>query len=140
MKKILLSLLISFSSLTFAENNHTPLNMTENENAYFLSFSIPEKQLVALIKAAERHNIPIYIRGLINDNLDQTAKAILYLAQKYDVKGVLVDPTRFNYYDIKVVPALVKKCGNKFDVIFGNGNIEQSLELMDKEGECKNDK
>ncbi|NNH97761.1 type-F conjugative transfer system pilin assembly protein TrbC [Pasteurella multocida] len=114
--------------------------MTENEKAYFVSFSIPEPQLVAVMKSAERHDIPIYIRGLIGDNLDQTAKAILYLAQKYDVQGVLVDPNRFSYYDINAVPALVKKCGDKFDVIFGNGKIEQSLELINKEGECKNDK
>ncbi|WP_205884304.1 type-F conjugative transfer system pilin assembly protein TrbC [Pasteurella multocida] len=139
MKRLLLFLL-SFSGLVFAENNHAPLNMTENEKAYFVSFSIPEPQLVAVMKSAERHDIPIYIRGLIGDNLDQTAKAILYLAQKYDVQGVLVDPNRFSYYDINAVPALVKKCGDKFDVIFGNGKIEQSLELINKEGECKNDK
>jgi len=42
-----------------------PLEDKENELAYFVSFSIPEKQLVTLIREAEQHEIPVYIRGLM---------------------------------------------------------------------------
>lgn len=114
-----------------------PLDMSNSELAYFVSFSIPEEQLVNLIKMAERNNIPVYINGLINDSMKKTAKAILYLVNKYSIKGVLVDPYRFEYYGIKSVPALVKKCNEKFDVLFGNLNIEQGLEIINKEGDCK---
>lgn len=114
-----------------------PLNLSDKELAYFVSFSIPEKQLVAVMKEAESYNVPIYLNGLINNDINATAKAMLYLARKYDVKGVLVDPTRFNYYQITAVPALAKKCGNKSDVIFGNTNIKQLLEIMKEEGDCK---
>lgn len=114
-----------------------PLNLSENEMAYFVSFSMPEAQIVAAIKSAERNNIPVYINGLIGESMPKTAKAMLYLVQKHKVKGVLVDPMRFNYYGIASVPALAKKCGNKFDVVFGNANVEQLIELIDSEGDCK---
>lgn len=123
----------------YAEDSHSsaPLNLSENEMAYFVSFSIPESQLVLAIKSAEQLNIPVYLNGLINNSMDKTAKAMLYLAQKHNVQGVLVDPTRFSYYGIESVPALVKKCGNEFDVIYGNVEIKQLLETIEKEGNCK---
>lgn len=114
-----------------------PLDLSENEMAYFVSFSMPEKQIVSAIKAAERNGIPVYINGLVDNSMQKTAKAILYLVQKYQVRGILVDPMRFNYYGISSVPALAKKCSNKFDVVFGNAEIEQLIELIDSEGECK---
>lgn len=114
-----------------------PLNKVDNETVYFVSFSIPETQLVAVMKEAERNQLPIYIRGLINDNMKSTANAIQYLVQKHGISGVNIDPVRFDYYGIKAVPALVKKCGNKFDVVYGNGSINHALELIENEGDCK---
>ena len=115
----------------------SPLNLSENEMAYFVSFSMPEQQIVSAIKSAERHHIPVYINGLIGNDMTKTAKAMLYLVQKYQVQGVLVDPVRFTHYGITSVPALVKKCGSQFDVVFGNAKIEQLMTLIETEGDCK---
>lgn len=122
---------------TYAEERREPLDKVENETVYFLSFSIPETQLVAVMKEAERNQLPIYIRGLIKNDMKTTANAIKYLVQKHGIKGVNIDPMRFDYYGIEAVPALVKKCGNKFDVVYGNGSINHALDLIEQEGECK---
>lgn len=138
MEKYLFSIfLLFFSGIVKSEISSTPLDHNENETVYFVSFSIPEKQLVTLIQSAEKLNIPVYIRGLVNNDMRATTKAILYLAQKYNIQGVLIDPLRFDYYQINSVPALVKKCGDKFDVVFGNVNLEQSLNLIKSQGDCK---
>ncbi|HDX1172876.1 TPA: type-F conjugative transfer system pilin assembly protein TrbC [Pasteurella multocida] len=136
---IILFALFDFNKSYANENfdDVKPLDISKSELAYFVSFSIPEEQLVNLIRMAERKDIPVYINGLINNSMKQTARAILYLVNKYNIKGVLVDPYRFEYYGIKSVPALVKKCDQDFDVLFGNLNIEQSIEIINQEGDCK---
>lgn len=131
----IISLGLCFQS--YAEERKEPLNKVENEVVYFLSFSIPEIQLVAVMKEAERNQIPIYIRGLINNDMKATANAIKYLVQKHGIKGINIDPVRFDYYGVKAVPALVKKCGSNFDVVYGNGSINHALELIEQEGDCK---
>lgn len=138
--KIILLLFLLFSRGIMANSliqDIRPLDSNENEIGYFLSFSIPEKQLVTLIKGAENKNIPVYIRGLVRNDMRATTKAILYLATKYNIKGVLVDPLRFDYYGVDTVPALVKKCGDKFDIIFGNVDIGQALNELELKGDCK---
>lgn len=52
----------------------------QNEKAYFLSSSIPEKTLVALMQSAEKNQVPVYFRGLISDSMEKTAKYIQYLS------------------------------------------------------------
>lgn len=121
----------------YAEERREPLNKVENETVYFVSFSIPETQLVAVMQEAERNQLPIFIRGLINNDMKTTANAVQYLVQKHGIRGVNIDPMRFDYYGIKAVPALVKKCGSQFDVVYGNGSINHALDLIEREGVCK---
>lgn len=134
MKKIFYILLIFLTGNAVA---HEPQGLSDNELGYFVSFSIPETQLVTLIRTAEKRSIPVYLNGLVNNTIEDTAKVIMYLSLKYGIQGVLIDPIRFDYYGIKSVPALVKKCGQNFDVVFGNLDIEQSLELIKSEGDCR---
>ena len=109
----------------------------QNEKAYFLSSSIPEKTLVALMQSAEKIQVPVYFRGLVSDSMEKTAKYIQYLSSKYGVSGVQIDPVRFSEYQINNVPAYVEKCGAKFDVVFGNVSIENSQMMIKKRGDCK---
>ncbi|WP_272664074.1 MULTISPECIES: type-F conjugative transfer system pilin assembly protein TrbC [unclassified Providencia] len=141
MKKILFAMMLTIISQSVHASVESP-SMEENKNemAYFLSASIPEKTLASLIRSAENQGIPVYFNGLIDDSVDKTAKYMLYLAQKYKIKGVEIDPNRFEYYGVKAVPALVKRCGDKFDIIYGSGSIVQSLSYIDSEGDCKNEK
>lgn len=141
MKKFIFLFTLFFSLSCIANEIFESQSMEENkyEIAYFLSASIPEKTLASLMKSAENKNIPIYFNGLIDDSVDKTAKYILYLVQKYKVNGIEIDPNRFEYYNIKAVPALIKRCDNKFDIIYGSGSIEQSLDIIKLEGDCKNE-
>jgi len=115
----------------------TQVASTENETAYFLSSSLPDKELALLMKAAEARNIPVYFRGLINDNMDQTAKYMLNLITTYKVRGIQIDPVRFERYGVKQVPALVRKCGDHFDIVYGNVALNQALDIINQRGECR---
>lgn len=141
MRKILLTMIFTLFPILSYGNMESP-NMEENKNevAYFLSSSIPEKTLASLIRSAESQGIPVYFNGLIDDSVDKTAKYMLYLVQKYKINGVEIDPNRFEYYGVRAVPALVKRCGGKFDIIYGSGAISDSLSIIDLEGDCKNEK
>ena len=124
------------SSLPALAEDGTQVTSTKNETAYFLSSSLPDKELAILMKAAEAKNIPVYFRGLINDNMDQTAKYMLNLIINYKVRGVQIDPVRFERYGVKQVPALVKKCGDRFDIVYGNVALSQALDMINQRGEC----
>lgn len=115
----------------------TQVGNTENETAYFLSASVPEKELAILMKAAEARDIPVYFRGLVGDNMEQTAKYMMYMVTTYKVRGVQIDPVRFDRYSVKQVPALVKKCGDHFDIIYGNVALNQSLDMINQRGDCR---
>lgn len=114
----------------------TQVGSTENELAYFLSASVPEKEQAILMKAAEAQNIPVYFRGLVGDSMEQTAKYMMYMVTTYKVRGVQIDPVRFERYGVKQVPALVKKCGDHFDIVYGNVALNQALDMIDRRGEC----
>ncbi|MEC4256299.1 type-F conjugative transfer system pilin assembly protein TrbC [Escherichia coli] len=124
-------------SLSAQAQDGTQVTGTENETAYFLSSSLPDKELALLMKAAEEKNIPVYFRGLINDNMDQTAKYMLNLITTYRVRGVQIDPVRFGRYGVKQVPALVKKCGDHFDIVYGNVALNQALDMIETRGDCR---
>lgn len=124
------------SSLPALAADGTQVSSTENETAYFLSSSLPDKELALLMKAAEAKNIPVYFRGLINDNMDQTAKYMLNLITTYKVRGIQIDPVRFDRYGVKQVPALVRKCGDRFDIVYGNVALNQALDMINQRGEC----
>lgn len=116
----------------------TQVGDTENETAYFLSASVPEKELAILMKAAEDRQIPVYFRGLVNDNMEATAQYMMYMVNTYHLQGIQVDPVRFERYGVKQVPALVKKCGEHFDIVYGNVALGQALDMINERGECRN--
>lgn len=139
MNRLNAALLVSaclVSSLPAQAADGTQVSSTENETAYFLSSSLPDKELALLMKAAEAKNIPVYFRGLINDNMDQTAKYMLNLITTYKVRGIQIDPVRFDRYGVKQVPALVRKCGDHFDIVYGNVALNQALDMIDQSGDC----
>ena len=126
-----------FASLPVLAEDGTQVTSTENETAYFLSSSLPDKELAILMKAAEAKHIPVYFRGLINDNMEQTAKYMLNLITTYKVRGIQIDPVRFKRYGVKQVPALVRKCGDHFDIVYGNVALNQALDMIIQRGDCR---
>ena len=115
----------------------TQVKDTQNEQAYFLSSSVPEKKLALLIQAAEEAGIPVYFRGLVGDSMEQTAKFMMHLVTTYKVQGVQIDPIRFEKYGVDQVPALVRKCGEHFDIIYGDIALDQALTMINRRGECR---
>lgn len=131
---LLLSLAVPLSA--GAADGPSQVGETQNEMAYFLSSSIPEKELALLIKGAEARQIPVYFRGLVGDSMEQTARYMMHLVTTYHVKGVQVDPVRFDKYGVKQVPALVRKCGSQSDILYGNLSFNDALRIMDTQGDC----
>jgi len=103
---------------------------------YFVSFSMPEEGLKALIGETDRLRIPATLRGLINNDFRQTANAVLRLVGEEKRGGVQVDPTAFKTYGITAVPALVVTCQGRYDRVAGNIAPVQALRKIAEGGEC----
>ncbi|WP_290604097.1 type-F conjugative transfer system pilin assembly protein TrbC [Arsenophonus sp. ENCA] len=135
-KLTLLSLLILLASATSKAEEGMSLEGVTQETAYFLSSSIPEKTLVPLLKSAQMKQIPVYFNGLIDNSMEKTARYLLNLIKKYQVSGIQIDPLRFDYYGITQVPALVKRCGKTFDIVYGSVALEEGLTQISRHGVC----
>ncbi|ASI21519.1 TPA: type-F conjugative transfer system pilin assembly protein TrbC [Aeromonas salmonicida] len=103
---------------------------------YFVSFSIPQTGLKRLILDADRFGIPATLRGMINNDMRQTANAVLQLVNEDQRGGVQIDPQAFRRYGINAVPALVVTCGETYDHIAGNLALQQALTKVAESGEC----
>lgn len=86
----------------------------------FISSSIPQASLVELAKDAATHRIPLILRGLVGDSMQET------LIRMKPVTGtgaaLEIDPTLFQFYRIEQVPAVVRTCSEKAErhaVIYG---------------------
>jgi conjugal transfer pilus assembly protein TrbC len=117
----------------------TPQAMPEKpvpQALYFVSFSMPEDGLKALVLEADRLRIPATLRGLVNNDFRQTANAVLKLVSDDKRGGVQVDPTAYKTYGITAVPALVVTCNGHFDRVGGNIAPVQALRKIAESGEC----
>lgn len=103
---------------------------------YFVSFSIPEEGLKAMVNDADRFHIPATLRGMVNNDMRQTANAVLRLVTEDKRGGVQIDPMSFRTFGINAVPALVVTCEGKFDRIAGNINLTDALKHIAEKGEC----
>lgn len=135
----LISILVLITSTPILAEVVIPLEESQSETAYFLSSSIPEKTLVPLLKSAQAKKIPVYFNGLIDNSMEKTARYLLKLIQKYQVSGIQIDPLRFDYYGITQVPALVKRCGNQFDLIYGSVALDEALTHINRHGQCRDE-
>ncbi len=83
--------------------------MPENSNIYlFLSFTSLDKDTVLMYaKQASKYNIPIILRGFINNSFKETGTYIKAIREQYPELTILIDPPAYEKYDINVIPALV---------------------------------
>jgi len=103
---------------------------------YFVSLGLPREGLLPMLQDATRYGIPATLRGLVNNDLRQTASAMYELSKTDNKVGVQIDPTLFSEYHITTVPALVVTCPGHFDVIRGSLPLQQALEKVAEQGEC----
>ncbi|WP_426768784.1 type-F conjugative transfer system pilin assembly protein TrbC [Erwinia aphidicola] len=103
---------------------------------YFVSFSIPPEGLKPMLADARRFGIPATIRGLIDNDFRKTASAMFDLAKEDKTLGVQIEPTLYQQYDIRAVPALVVTCPGHFDIIRGSLPLADALKSIAERGEC----
>jgi len=103
---------------------------------YFVSLGIPREGLLPMLKDARRYNIPPTLRGLVNNDMRQTAAAMFELNKEDKDAGVQIDPTLFSQYNITTVPALVVTCPGRYDVIRGSLPLQKALEKVAESGDC----
>lgn len=103
---------------------------------YFVSFSIPIEGLKRMVHDADQYPIPVTLRGLVNNDLRQTANAVLSLVKEGKRGGVQIDPVSFRTYGITAVPALVVTCKEHFDRVAGNIRLTAALKKVAESGQC----
>ncbi|WP_272682033.1 type-F conjugative transfer system pilin assembly protein TrbC [Providencia sp. PROV129] len=111
---------------------------TEQESpfVYFVSFSIPEAGLKQMVPEATQLGIPTLINGLIDNDFRKTATAVFELTKDSGEGGVQIDPKTFAQYGITQVPALVVRCEQGFDVMYGNIRLISAIERIASSGDC----
>jgi conjugal transfer pilus assembly protein TrbC len=120
---ILMGFIVSLT--TFAESAHV-----------FVSFSMPETFLIETLRDSARLNIPATLNGLYQNSVEKTAQKIMVLSKEVPQLQLQIDPTAFERFHIKQVPALVVSQGDCFDVIYGNLFLNEGLRRIREKGEC----
>ncbi|EOW0440641.1 type-F conjugative transfer system pilin assembly protein TrbC [Providencia rettgeri] len=112
---------------------------TEQESpfVYFVSFSLPEAGLKQMVPEATQLGIPTLINGLIDNDFRKTASAVFELTKDSGEGGVQIDPKTFAQYGITQVPALVVRCEQGFDVMYGNIRLLSAIERIANSGDCR---
>lgn len=131
LSRILLFLLVGMVTPVFAEE--TPHVLV------FVSFSMPKESLKAWIHDANIIHAPVVIRGLVNHSFKDTIAAVNTLT-KEGVSGVQIDPTLFEQFEIKQVPAVVVvsppkcvpnlSCREDYDVQYGDAGLSYALKQI----------
>lgn len=109
----------------------------EGDAYYFLSFSLPDEALGRLIDQASQYQIPATIRGLIDNNMQKTTAKMFDLVKQTNRGGLSIDPEAFGRYGIAAVPALVVRCRDTFDVVYGDISLKGLLKKVSESGECR---
>lgn len=102
----------------------------------FVSFSMPEQLMAETLAESARLNIPVTLNGLVDDSMPKTMEKLFTLTEKIPDLALQIDPTAFERYGIKQVPALVVATGDCFDVIYGTLTLTESLNRIARHGAC----
>ena len=103
---------------------------------YFVSLGIPREGLLPMLQDAHRYGIPATLRGLVNNDMRQTASLMFELSKEDKNIGVQIDPTLYRDYGITTVPALVVTCPGHYDIVRGSLPLKAALEKVVERGEC----
>jgi len=109
----------------------------------FVSFSIPAMSLQQLIMDAHKVGGHLVIRGLVNNSFKDTAQALYELIHESKSGGIMLDPTLFQKFNIKQVPAFVvvnhdnlrQPLCSKFDIVYGNVSLSYVLHKIASGGD-----
>jgi len=102
----------------------------------FVSFSMPEQLMEETLAESARLNIPVTLNGLVDDSMPKTMEKLFSLTEKVPDLALQIDPTAFERYGIKQVPALVVDAGDCFDVLYGTLTLTEGLNRIARSGAC----
>lgn len=128
----------------------------DNDNHYknpsiiiFVSFSMPDNSVEAILHDAKKVGANVLIRGLLNDSFQKTFKKIAKLNVNSGGNGVELNPVLFKELNIKSVPAVVvmsdSSCltkhncqlSSQLDIVTGNISLEAALKMVRDKGIAK---
>lgn len=101
----------------------------------FVSFSMPQKLLEQTLKDCARFHVPAYLQGLHHNSMKETALIIMELSKAVPSLNLQIDPTAFERFGIKQVPALVVSNESNFDVIYGHLSLSEGLNRIVNRGD-----
>ncbi len=87
-----------------------PADNSSRPSVYvFASFSMPKASLRSLIEQGELAGVPIVLRGLVNNSVEDTMRAVhsLYIEGERPERGAVIDPTLFERFSVSQVPSVV---------------------------------
>lgn len=75
----------------------------------FASFSMPKASLRSLIEQGALAGVPVVLRGLVNNSVEDTMHAVhaLYIEGERQEGGAVIDPTLFERFSVTQVPSVV---------------------------------
>jgi conjugal transfer pilus assembly protein TrbC len=109
--------------------------MSASSVQVFVSFSMPNQLLSAVLTESARLQIPAILNGLIDNSMPKTVQRIQQLSKIVPNLNLQIDPTAFERFGIKQVPALVVDNGKEFDVLYSNVSIQEGLLKMAGHGD-----
>lgn len=134
MRSLILMFLVLLASLSQAGQNN---GLPTVQKRLFVSFSMPDLLLRQSFEAAERLGVTVVLNGFFHNSMAETAKKLTRLTHQYPGLGIQIDPTAFEDFKIHSVPAVLVSCGQDFDVVFGNLNLDDALSLINRRGDLK---
>ena len=102
-----------------------------------VSFSMPEMLLEATLKDSAAHQIPTVLNGLHEDSMPKTLKKIYRLSQQIPNLILQIDPTAFERFSVRKVPAFVLESNGRFDVVYGNIMVERAFDEIRRLGDAR---
>ena len=97
-----------------------------------VSLGMPPESLRRLAKYSKAAGIPLVLRGLKDNSVNQTIKALLEL-KAHPLTTWQVDPRIFRALKVNAAPAIAVVSGKEHLIVRGDVPLEYSLSLLAKE-------
>jgi conjugal transfer pilus assembly protein TrbC len=104
----------------------------------FISSSMSKNNIAELIESAKYYNATLVMKGFIEGSFKKTTEFLTQFFQEGESDiGVIIDPTLFAEFEVKMVPTFVLAKDISFDKIAGNQPLKSVLEIFKDQGELK---
>ncbi|MBF0248708.1 MAG: type-F conjugative transfer system pilin assembly protein TrbC [Alphaproteobacteria bacterium] len=111
-----------------------PVSPTKPALLAFVSFSMPDDSLKAVLEQTARAGGVTVLRGLVDNSFKETALRMGKFAREHG-PGLSVDPRLFAEHGVTTVPAFVVVGETVPDKIVGNMSLAAALETIAREGD-----